>query len=83
MLCACYRYDAEPTSDAPPIIHMYRFNYVEQIGEDEPRLTHRKEFVLGNHEDGYLTGVDHLCDLWAELAGQGHRGDFEDDLMDA
>ena len=53
---------------------MYRFNYVEQIGEDEPRLTHRKEFVLGNHEDGYLVGLGTLRTLWEALPVGGFSG---------
>lgn len=29
----------------------------------EQTLTHREPWVLGNHEDGYLTGLDNLIEV--------------------
>ena len=34
---------------------------------DGKTLTHRAEWVEGNHEDGYLIGVDNLINLFQEL----------------
>ena len=30
-------------------------------------ITHVDDWVEGNHEDGYLYGLDNLIDLWKEL----------------
>ena len=43
---------------------------------DGKTLTHRDEGVEGNHEDGYLIGVDNLINMFAEL---GTEEDQEDE----
>ena len=30
-----------------------------------PARTHRAKRMIGNHEDGYLSGLDSLIDVWA------------------
>jgi 1D-myo-inositol-triphosphate 3-kinase len=34
--------------------------------EGQNRLSHRAEWELGNHEDGYLIGLDNLVELLAD-----------------
>ena len=63
-----FLYDAEPTSSAPPGVWLYRFNYTQQVAAP---ISHRDEWAFGNHEDGYLTGIDSLCELWGERASRG------------
>ena len=31
------------------------------------RLTHTSEWEVGNREDGYLTGLDNLIEIWTDL----------------
>ena len=31
------------------------------------QINHRNPWVVGNHEDGYLTGLHHLMDLFEQL----------------
>jgi 1D-myo-inositol-triphosphate 3-kinase len=34
---------------------------------DGVTVTHHSEWVEGNHEDGYLCGLDNLIRLWQQL----------------
>ena len=40
---------------------------VTDAAGEEMRLDHRSPWVKGNHEDGYLTGVDNIIDIFEEL----------------
>merc|ERR1711998_395726 len=33
----------------------------------DQKLTHKADWVMGNREDGYLTGLDDLISLWEKL----------------
>ena len=60
-----FLYDADSSSGPQPGIWLYRFNYTQELATP---ITHRSEWIPGNHEDGYLTGIDSLCELFGELA---------------
>ena len=35
-------------------------DFAKTVKSPVGRLTHRKEWQMGNHEDGYLSGMDNL-----------------------
>lgn len=47
-------------------VWMIDFSKAMAIG-DGITLTHRKPWMLGNHEDGYLSGLDNLIKIFEEL----------------
>ena len=62
-------YDGAVPPRAPPVVAMIDFAntfLVEQYGLT--RLTHREPWVKGNHEEGYLKGLDSLVDCFSGLA---------------
>lgn len=62
-------YDDAP-NDERPRCKMIDFAKTEEIANG--RLSHRDEWVVGNHEDGYLIGLDSLIEVWGELvSGSG------------
>jgi len=44
---------------------------------DGGKLTHRKPWVNGNHEDGFLFGLDSLIQIWGDI------GEVNDDVGSA
>jgi len=56
-------------AESPPIVRMIDFAKTNPV-PDGRRLTHRDEWVLGNHEDGYLTGLDALINLVGEVRSE-------------
>lgn len=34
----------------------------------DTKINHTREWVVGNHEDGYLIGIDNLLDIFTEMA---------------
>ena len=69
-----FLYDADPASTAAPNVWMYRFNYADKLPTGRT-ITHRAEWELGNHEDGYLTGLDSLCDHFGAVAASSTGSD--------
>ena len=47
-------------------IHLIDFGKTVEL-PPSVRVDHRLEWQEGNHEDGYLWGLDHLINLWREL----------------
>lgn len=47
-------------------IHMIDFGKTIQLPQGA-NVDHRSEWVEGNHEDGYLWGLDNLIELWRTL----------------
>ncbi len=62
-------YDEE--DDGPPpscwMIDFAKTMQVDAAAVPPPGLTHRAKWELGNHEDGYLSGLDSLIDVWGAL----------------
>ncbi|XP_060063281.1 inositol-trisphosphate 3-kinase homolog [Ylistrum balloti] len=47
---------------------VWMIDFSKAMAVDEGKLlTHRKPWVLGNHEDGYLSGLDNLIKIFEEL----------------
>jgi len=65
--------DAEPPR-APPGVWM--IDFANCLGHDV-RLSHRAPWAQGNHEDGYLAGLDSLVDMFTSISrgGQAAHGD--------
>ena len=60
----------EDEAGPPPSCWMIDFAKtlaVDASAVPPPGLTHRKAWELGNHEDGYLKGLDSLIDVWGAL----------------
>ena len=56
--------------DAPsvePGVWMIDFAKTAPLDEGQ-RVTHRNAWELGNHEEGYLAGLDSLIRTWDEIA---------------
>lgn len=47
-------------------VHMIDFGKTTPIPEGLT-ITHESEWVEGNHEDGYLFGLDNLINIWKEI----------------
>jgi len=60
-------YDAATPPSAPPGAWMIDFAHCNKV--DTP-LTHRVPWVKGNHEEGYLFGLDKLVGMFGELAAE-------------
>ncbi|KAL7675196.1 hypothetical protein ACOME3_001459 [Neoechinorhynchus agilis] len=56
-------YDREGNSG----VWMIDFAKTCPLGEDIKTLTHTKKWIHGNHEDGYLIGLDNLISIFDEL----------------
>ena len=35
--------------------------------EDGTELNHREKWQEGNHEDGYLFGIDNMISIWSDI----------------
>ena len=60
----------EDDGGPPPSCWMIDFAKTQQVDAaavPPPGLTHRAKWELGNHEDGYLSGLDSLIDVWGAL----------------
>lgn len=47
-------------------VHLIDFGKTIPLSSDVS-IDHRSEWVEGNHEDGYLWGLDNLIRLWSEI----------------
>jgi len=59
-------YDGDEKQPREPICKLIDFAKTELLGGGAT-LSHREEWVLGNHEDGYLSGLDSLIEVWKNL----------------
>ena len=64
-------YDDNEHSMAPPSAWMIDFAKTVEVPESM-QLNHRDMWVKGNHEDGFLYGIDSLIDFWREVS-EGSR----------
>ena len=64
-----FLYDGEPGSTAPPGVFIHRLNYADALPEGKT-ITHRLKWESDppNHEDGYLIGLDSLCETMGKAA---------------
>jgi 1D-myo-inositol-triphosphate 3-kinase len=46
-------------------------DFAHCIAHQDCNLTHRKSWQAGNHEDGYLFGIDNLIRIWEEMGTNG------------
>ena len=46
---------------------MIDFGKTTRIDTATVTVTHDREWVLGNHEDGYLIGLESLIDIFSEI----------------
>ena len=60
-------HDDVPSPAVPPGVWMIDFAKTNTLDEGQ-RVSHRAVWELGNHEDGYLTGLDSLIRTWDEVA---------------
>ena len=56
---------ASPAASAS--VKMIDFAKTAAVAEGAPRLSHRAQWVVGNREDGYMTGLDSLLATWESL----------------
>ena len=58
-----------PGSTAPPGVFIHRLNYADALPEGKT-ITHRLKWESDppNHEDGYLIGLDSLCETMGKAA---------------
>ncbi|KAH9513787.1 hypothetical protein Btru_031403 [Bulinus truncatus] len=56
---------------------VWMIDFAKTIPVDDIILTHRKPWQQGNHEDGYLTGLDNLVEIFGELTKK-HGGSAEE-----
>jgi len=61
-----FLYDDSLFSTAPPGIWMIDFAKTSPLPAGKT-LTHRRPWTPGNREDGYLTGIDSLLDMYSRL----------------
>ena len=66
-----FLYDGEEGSTVPPGVFIYRLNYAEALPEGST-ITHRLQWESNppNHEDGYLVGLDSLCESMGKAAAK-------------
>jgi len=62
-----YDGDDEYAPPREPLCKMIDFAKTEWMPEGSPALSHRAEWVVGNHEDGYLTGLANMQRLWRKV----------------
>lgn len=48
---------------------------------DNVKVTHRRQWVEGNHEDGYLRGIDSLIEIFEELCKENNTADSEQESV--
>mmetsp|Transcript_38081 Transcript_38081/g.94663 ORF Transcript_38081/g.94663 Transcript_38081/m.94663 type:complete len:618 (+) Transcript_38081:360-2213(+) len=69
-------YDAAHNGTAQASVWMIDFAKTMKV-PDGGKLTHRKPWVNGNHEDGFLFGLDSLIQIWGDI------GEVNDDVGSA
>ena len=50
---------------------LWMIDFAHCIAHKDCNLTHRKGWQAGNHEDGYLFGIDNLIRIWEEMGTNG------------
>jgi 1D-myo-inositol-triphosphate 3-kinase len=70
-------HDAADTTGASVRLRLIDFAKTAELPEGMT-LTHEARWEAGNHEDGYLTGLDSLCRLWSRVS----CGDATDEATD-
>lgn len=48
-------------------VNIIDFGKTIQLPEGHSSINHRDPWVEGNHEDGYLLGLDNLIEIWETL----------------
>jgi len=64
------RDDGDGSKAKSPGVYMIDFAKTSPIPEDLGPRSHRAPWVPGNHEDGYLFGLDNLIDMWRGIAAE-------------
>jgi 1D-myo-inositol-triphosphate 3-kinase len=50
--------------------NIWMIDFAKTISIKDGKLNHRSEWRLGNHEDGYLIGLDNLIQIFEELCSR-------------
>jgi 1D-myo-inositol-triphosphate 3-kinase len=54
--------------DSQGNVNVWMIDFAKTIRvEDGIRLTHRATWQEGNHEDGYLFGLDNMISIWSDV----------------
>ena len=56
---------------------LWMIDFAHCIPHQECSLTHRSAWQAGNHEDGYLFGLDNLIRIWEEIGSNGSLPDID------
>jgi len=67
------RAGAGADADAAPKLQtgLWLIDLAHCIAHQDCHLTHRASWQAGNHEDGYLFGLDNLIRIWEEMGADG------------
>ena len=57
-------YDSHPASDLHPIVRIIDLPHCVKLAEGDV-ITHRRPYEHGNHEEGFLIGLDNLLNVFA------------------
>lgn len=41
----------------------WMIDFAKSVPVKDQKISHREKWILGNHEDGYLTGLDNLISV--------------------
>jgi len=64
-------------SKSEPEVRVHMIDFAKTSPLTEASISHRRPWEMGNHEDGYLTGLDSLINAFQEMMLREERASAE------